>query len=186
LANAGVRAVNDQTRGGVDAPLGREQRDATVRPTIDVNLIGSWNTLMATVPHIVAGGRGGSIVVTSSVAGPMLAVATNDLAQDFYNASKAGIAALMRNAAEDLGPHRIRVNTIRPRIVATPMGDNPVTKAYLATNPDISFNAANALSVEYLEPADVSAGCLLLCSDAGRYVTGATVPLNAGNSANGG
>jgi NAD(P)-dependent dehydrogenase (short-subunit alcohol dehydrogenase family) len=86
----------------------------------------------------------------------------------------------MRNAAVDLGPQGIRVNTVHPGAVPTPMADNPVSRAYFADLPAEGSHFGNALPVQFVQPEDLSNACLYLCSDAGRYVTGVTLAVDAG------
>jgi NAD(P)-dependent dehydrogenase (short-subunit alcohol dehydrogenase family) len=96
---------------------------------LDVNLTGAWHTAKATVPHIAAGGRGGSIIFVSSMAAlhPPLGLA-------HYSASKAGVVALMKTLAAELGPQFIRVNTVNPGTVDTPMIDNDTILGALCPN----------------------------------------------------
>ena len=90
---------------------------------IDINLSGAWRTCKAAIPHLIAGGRGGSIVITSSVAGlkGMQGIA-------HYDSAKHGLVGLMRTLALELAPHSIRVNSIHPTNVDTDMIQNEVTR----------------------------------------------------------
>jgi SDR family mycofactocin-dependent oxidoreductase len=182
LGNAGIWSANSQTHGGVDAPMPWPERDQLFRDQIEVNLIGVWNTMQATIPHLIRGGQGGAIVLTSSVAG-IMGYPMNDFSQDAYTAAKHGVVGLMRSAAIDLAPHYIRVNTVNPTGVRTPMAENPVTQEYFTTHNDVWFQ--NAIPVEMVEPVDLSNACVYLCSDLGRYVTGTTLPVDAGFAAGG-
>lgn len=83
---------------------------------IGINLTGVWKTVRAAVPHIVAGGCGGSVVLTSSLA----AITVNENIAH-YSAAKHGLVGLMRVLAKELGPQSIRVNTLHPTTVATEM-----------------------------------------------------------------
>jgi len=150
---------------------------------IDVNLTGAWNTAVATVPHLIEGGRGGSIIFTSSVAGlkGMQSVA-------HCSASKHGVVGLMRTLAQELVEHRIRVNSVHPTQVDTPMIQNDGT--YRIFRPDLesptradfepASQSVNLLPVLWAEPIDVSNAVLFLASDEARYITGATLPVDAG------
>ena len=89
---------------------------------IDINLTGVWKTVKAGVPHLIDGGRGGSIVLTGSV-GAMKALAHTG----HYVAAKHGVVGLMRAFAVELGQHKIRVNSVHPTQVNTPMTMNDVT-----------------------------------------------------------
>ena len=150
---------------------------------IDINLSGVWRTCKAAIPHLVAGDRGGSIVITSSVAGLR---GTPNFAH--YAAAKHGLVGLMRTLALELAPHGIRVNSLHPGNVNTPMVHNEdLYRMFLPhrENPTAEEFAAAAktmspLPVPWLEPADISAALLYLASDEGRYVTGVTFPLDAG------
>jgi SDR family mycofactocin-dependent oxidoreductase len=173
VANAGIWAV------GETEPEGLAERQRVWQETIDINLSGQFNTLDATVPILLEAGRGGAIVLTSSTAG-LKSMAINSLAQTAYTAAKHGLVGLMRNYAVELAPHRIRVNTIHPTSVKTPMIENEVTAAYLEKHPDLAGLMSNLLPVDAVEPVDISNGVLFLVSDAGRYVTGVTLPVDAG------
>ena len=102
-------------------------------------------------------------------------------ATDGYVAAKHGLVGLMRSWANWLGPHNIRVNSIHPTGVRTPMVENPVFEDLLAHDPDLVDGFANLLPVDVIEPADVSAAVAWLVSEDARYVTGVTLPVDAGN-----
>ncbi|OLT16437.1 3-ketoacyl-ACP reductase [Pseudonocardia sp. CNS-139] len=159
--------------------------DEAWQEVIDVNLTGVWKTVKAAVPSILDGGRGGSVVLTSSLAAlrpnPGLA---------HYAASKAGVVMLMKVLAMELGPQRVRVNSIHPTTAATDMVLNDAT--FRLFRPDLEepgradFEQAalrlNRLPVPLLEPVDVSNAVLYLVSDEGRFVTGSTFVIDAGGS----
>jgi (+)-trans-carveol dehydrogenase len=157
--------------------------EETWQTTIDINLTGAWKTCRATVPHIIAGGRGGAVIITSSAATTMI---SGNIAH--YTASKHGLIGLMRVLAKELAPHRIRVNTLHPTGVRTPMIFNQ--PMYRLFRPDLEnpgredFESAarshHALGVSSVEPEDVSAAVIYLASSSGRYVTGSTFMLDAG------
>ena len=150
---------------------------------IDTNLSGVFYTVRAAIPHIVAGGRGGSIVITSSSIG-LRAVA--NLAP--YGSAKAGLVGLMRTLALELAGHSIRVNSIHPTTVATPMLLNPVN--YRLFRPDMEnptledvepvYRTLNVLPIPYVESDDIANALLFLASDEARYVTGVALPVDAG------
>jgi (+)-trans-carveol dehydrogenase len=162
-----------------------ELPEQTWQDMIDVNLTGEWHAAKAAIPHLRAGGRGGSIILTSSTAGlkplPNLA---------HYVAAKHGVVGLMRTLALELAPDFIRVNSIHPTSVNTDMIQNAPTYALFA--PDLPadertrealiprFQATNALPIPWVEPADISNAVLWLASDESRYVTGITLPVDAG------
>lgn len=162
-----------------------EMTEETWQTTIDINLTGVWKTCKATVPHIVAGNRGGSVIITSSAATVMI---SGNIAH--YTAAKHGLIGFMRVLAKELAPHRIRVNTLHPAGVRTPMIYNE--PMYRLFRPDLenpgredfetSARSHNALGVPALEPEDVSAAVVYLAAPSGRYVTGSTFMLDAGGS----
>ncbi|MEV4890677.1 mycofactocin-coupled SDR family oxidoreductase [Nonomuraea sp. NPDC055795] len=150
---------------------------------IDVNLTGVWNTLRSVIPHMIEAGRGGSLILTNSVAGLL---GRPNMAH--YAASKHGLVGLMRSLANELAPYHIRVNSVHPGNVDTDMVRNPVGLRLLVpgverpTAEQIAESAArlNAIPVPWVESIDVSNAVLWLASDETRYVTGATVPVDAG------
>jgi (+)-trans-carveol dehydrogenase len=169
---------------GISTPAPTLTMDEQVwQDTIDINLTGVWKTCRATVPHIIEGGRGGSVIITSSAATEMVSA---NIAH--YSATKAGLVGLMRVLAKELAPHGIRVNTIHPSGVKTPMILNE--PMYRLFRPDLphpsredfeeSARSHNAMGVFALDPEDVSAAVLYLASDSGRYITGATHYIDAG------
>jgi len=172
-ANAGILS------SGSLAELG----ELAWREMIDVNLSGVWRTCKAAIPYLIEGGRGGSIVLTSSVAGlksyPNLA---------HYVAAKHGVTGLARALAVELAPHRIRVNSVHPTQVDTDMIQNDVM--YRLFRPDLdspgradfaeASRATGLLPVDWVEAADVSSALLFLASDDARYITGIALPVDAG------
>ncbi|MFD8813466.1 mycofactocin-coupled SDR family oxidoreductase [Streptomyces sp. NPDC059627] len=153
--------------------------------TIDINLTGVWKTCRATVPHIVAGGRGGAVVITSSAATEIVSA---NIAH--YTASKYGLVGLMKVLAKELAPDRIRVNTVHPTGVKTPMILNePMYRLFRPDLPDPgredfeeSARTHNALGIFALDPEDVSGAVLYLAADTGRHITGSTLMLDAGGT----
>jgi (+)-trans-carveol dehydrogenase len=147
---------------------------------VSVMLTGTWNTLQASVPALIEGGRGGAIVITSSVSGirPMFTDFSGGF--DSYVAAKFGVIGLMRTYAATLGEHRIRVNTVHPTGCNTPMVANEFFGEYIASNPKTSAAFVNTLPVQMIEPIDISRAVLYLVSDDGRYVTGVQLPVDAG------
>jgi len=152
---------------------------------IDVNLNGVFNTCKAAVPHIVAGGRGGSIVITSSDAG-----AKGFARFAHYVASKHGVIGLMKTMAMELAPQWIRVNVVSPTNCNTEMIQNDAV--YRLFRPDLDevtpeqFAEASgtllALPAPWVEPLDVSNAIVFLASDEGRYLTGINLPVDGGSS----
>jgi len=160
-----------------------ELEETTWQDMIDINLTGMWHACKAAIPHLVAGGRGGSIVITSSDAGLK---AYPNLAH--YVSAKHGVVGLMRTLALELAPHFIRVNSLHPSTVDTDMIQNEAT--YRLFRPDLrdpgaqeladAGRAINALPIPWLEPVDISNAVLFLASDEARYITGVTLPVDAG------
>lgn len=146
---------------------------------LDVNLVGSFHTAKAAIPHLISGRRGGSIVFTSSTAG-LKGFGGLQGGGLGYAASKHGIVGLMRTLANALAPHSIRVNTVHPTAVNTMMAVNPAMTAFLEHYPDGGPHLQNPMPVGMLEPEDISAAIAYLVSDAARYVTGVTFPVDAG------
>jgi SDR family mycofactocin-dependent oxidoreductase len=150
---------------------------------IDINLSGVWKTVKAGVPHILAGERGGSIVLTGSVGAHKALAHTGH-----YIAAKHGVVGLMRAFAVELGQHRIRVNSVHPSQVNTPMTMNDVT--FKLFRPDLEnpgpddfapfSQMTHTLPVPWVEAVDISNAVLFLASDESRYVTGVSLPVDAG------
>jgi SDR family mycofactocin-dependent oxidoreductase len=166
LANAGIVVMSA-------TPQDQEWQDV-----IDVNLSGVYNTVRAAAPAMVERGAGGAIVLTSSTAG-LNGIGGNTPGGLAYTASKHGVVGIMRAYANYLAPHSIRVNSVHPTGVNTPMVTNEATQAFLRSDP-IMANALNALPVAMIEPIDVSNAIMWLVSDDGRYVTGVALPVDAG------
>jgi (+)-trans-carveol dehydrogenase len=151
---------------------------------LDINLTGVWKTVKAAAKPMVERGEGGSIILTSSTAG--LAAFPN-LAH--YVAAKHGVVGLMRTLAVELAPLRIRVNSVHPTTVDTPMVQNPAMYELFgmpgATREQVAegFKPLNALPIPWVDPVDISNAVLFLASDEARYVTGVTLPVDAGGTA---
>jgi SDR family mycofactocin-dependent oxidoreductase len=154
------------------------------RDMIDVNLSGVWKTVKAAVPHLLSRGRGGSVILTSSVGGLKPYAHTGH-----YIAAKHGVIGLMRTFAVELGQHSIRVNAVCPTNVNTPLFMNEGTKKLFRPdleNPGVDDLAVAAqfmhvLPVGWVEPVDVSNAVLFLASDESRYITGLPVTVDAGS-----
>lgn len=146
---------------------------------IDVNLVGSFHTAKAAIPHLIAGGRGGAIVFTSSTAG-LRGFGGMQGGGLGYAASKHGIVGLMRTLSNALAPYSIRVNTVHPTAVNTMMAVNPAMTAFLQQYPGGGPHLQNPMPVELLEPQDISAAIAYLVSDAAKFVTGVAFPVDAG------
>jgi SDR family mycofactocin-dependent oxidoreductase len=175
LANAGIMPITGEQRFGNDAYLA----------AIDIMLNGVFNTVVPSIPHLQAGGRGGSIVITSSTAGLIGGLSDGSAGTLGYIASKHGVVGLMRAWARQLAPEGIRVNTVHPTGVASPMIVNEAFGRFVQEYPDIASNLQNPLPVPngLLEPEDVSNQVLHLVSEAGQYITGTTFVVDAGFTA---
>lgn len=175
VANAGI--------GNGGATLDKTSEDDW-RDMIDVNLSGVWKTVKAAVPHLLSGGRGGSIILTSSVGGLKPYPHTGH-----YIAAKHGVIGLMRTFAVELGQHSIRVNAVCPTNVNTPLFMNEGTMKLFRPDlenpgPDdlaVAAQFMHVLPVGWVEPEDVSNAVLFLASDESRYVTGLPVTVDAGS-----
>ncbi|MEB3021808.1 mycofactocin-coupled SDR family oxidoreductase [[Mycobacterium] crassicus] len=171
IANAGVHAPG--------APVW-ELPDDVWQDALDVNLTGVWHTVKAAAPHLRPGGSIVIINSTSGIRGPA------DTAH--YTASKHAAVGLARTLANELGPYGIRVNTVHPGAVATPLVRNEAT--YRRLCPDLDnpteadavkiLTARNLLSVPWVEPHDVANAAVFLASDDARYITGAQLVVDAG------
>ncbi len=174
-ANAGVTSYYPSWK------IPEEGWDAVV----DTNLKGVWHTCKAAIPHLIEGGRGGAIIITSSTAG-LRGIA--NLAH--YSAAKTGLVGLMRTMAGELAPHSIRVNTVHPTAVDTDMVHNQATYDLFISEPAERnrdgvagpMQALNMLPIPWVDPRDISNAVLFLASDEGRYITGARLPVDAGSS----
>jgi SDR family mycofactocin-dependent oxidoreductase len=154
-----------------------EVTPATWQDTLDTNLTGVWNTMVVSVPHLIAAG-GGSIICTSSTAGikglPYLAP---------YVAAKHGVVGIAKTMANELAAHKIRVNTVHPTGVDTPMGRGlGGLEALIGRDPNLGPIYMNTLPVETVDPRDISNAVLFLASDEARYVTGLEFTVDAGNT----
>ncbi len=151
---------------------------------IDVNLAGVWKTVKAAVPHIIAGGNGGSIILTSSVGGLKAYPHTGH-----YIAAKHGVVGLMRTFAVELGHHMIRVNSVHPTNVNTPLFMNEGTMKLFRPDlenpgPDdmaVVAQMMHVLPIGWVEPRDISNAVLFLASDEARFVTGLPMTVDGGS-----
>jgi SDR family mycofactocin-dependent oxidoreductase len=183
IANAGVTSY---------APA-QELSDQAWRDVIDVDLTGAWNTARAGLRHLLDGGRGGSIIFTSS---SMAHYGVSNIAA--YSAAKAGLVGLMQSLAVELGPHMIRVNTVHPTGVITPMIRNQATIELFLPGSNLTpetmtdadwdrfkdiARGLNVLPIPWMETVDVSNALIYLTSDQGRYVSGTQLRIDAASAA---
>jgi SDR family mycofactocin-dependent oxidoreductase len=191
-----MRAVVDEAVaefGGIDIAVANagissfgfswELADEVWEEMIDINLTGSWKTVKAVIPQMIERGQGGSIIFLNSAQG-LIGVPT----MSHYTASKHGVVGLMRALAAELAPHSIRVNSVNPGNVDTPMVDNPASlRVFLPhlsdpTREDAEqvMTSMSALPVGWLDPREISDAVLFLASDETRHITGITLPVDAG------
>ena len=170
VANAGIaipQAWNDIT-------------PESFRDVMDINVTGTWNTVMAGANKIIEGGRGGSIILISSAAGLKM--------QPFmvhYTASKHAVTGLARAFAAELGKHSIRVNSVHPGPVNTPMGTGDMASAVgktMETNPQLVHMLTPFLPTWVAEPEDIADAVCWLASDESRNVTAAQIPVDQGST----
>jgi SDR family mycofactocin-dependent oxidoreductase len=153
------------------------------RDVIDVNLTGVWHTVKAAIPHLRAAGGGSIIIIGTGLKGkPNLG---------HYAAAKHGLVGLMQSLANELAPDMVRVNTVHPSAVDNDMIHNQALYHQLLpdhqgdiTRQEIEpvFQTLNALPVPWVESVDISNAVLFLASDEARYITGVTLPVDAGAS----
>jgi SDR family mycofactocin-dependent oxidoreductase len=165
--------------GGISFPTDRDEV-AAFRDSIDIMLVGVWNTIKVTTPSMVEAGRGGSVVLTSSSAA-LRGFVGGWGGLDGYTAAKAGVVGLMQVYANLLGAHRIRVNSIHPTGVNTGMVQNEafVTWATASASAPVS-GAHNVIPIDVLQPEDVSGAVAWLASDDSSFVTGMALRVDAG------
>jgi SDR family mycofactocin-dependent oxidoreductase len=172
IANAGIGIVPVP---GVQPDQAREFRDI-----VEVNLFGTWNTVQAAAPGMIERGKGGSIVLTSSTQGLSGRGGNGSAGNAAYAASKHGIVGLMRTCANWLAPHMIRVNSIHPTGVDTPMINNEATALWFRNHTGAEAIVTNLMPVTMVSPMDISNAVAWLASDEARFVTGVALPVDAG------
>jgi SDR family mycofactocin-dependent oxidoreductase len=168
IANAGI------------GPGGLASAEQQWDEVVDVNLKGVWNTGRVAIPSMIDHGRGGSIVLTSSTGG-LVGPPSNVPGMLGYTAAKHGVIGLMRSWANYLAPHSIRVNSVAPTTVRTPMANDGDVSLILQHVPELTNALTNALPVMAVEAVDVANAVAWLVSDEARYITGTVLPVDAGN-----
>jgi SDR family mycofactocin-dependent oxidoreductase len=175
LANAGILPGV----GGDEPPM------AAFDDAVDVMLRGVYYTIEAALPALLAHGRGGAVVITSSaiaqksVLSPSRRTMNHGVAG--YTAAKAGLIGLMHYYARSLAEANIRVNSVHPTGVATPMVTDGAVERYWNQYPEVGAAVSNLLpGVDVIESRDVTEAMVYLCGDSGRYVTGIALPVDAG------
>lgn len=173
LANAGMAPGAGLPEPSISAYL-----DA-----VDVMLNGVYFTIEAALPALLEHGEGGAIVITSSAAGLKSIGRSFDTREHGlagYTAAKHGVVGLMRYFATILAEKNIRVNSVHPTGVATPMIQNDAVESYAREHPAFAEAFVNLLPVPAIDTADVTDAMVYLCGESGRYITGVTLPLDGG------
>jgi SDR family mycofactocin-dependent oxidoreductase len=162
--NAGICAY------GLAHELTEEAWDAM----LDINLKGAWLVARRVIP-VMMRQRSGVIINNSSIAG------LRGMGRlSHYAASKWGLTGLTKSWAIELAPYGIRVNSLHPTGVNTPMNDGLAALEGLTPQEIAERSAGNLLPVPWIEPEDVANAVLYLASDRARYVTGASLVIDAG------
>jgi SDR family mycofactocin-dependent oxidoreductase len=174
IANAGI------------APMGTwdERDDAALDDVIAVNTMGAVNVVRAAVPQMIERGEGGAIVITAS------SCALEPVYGMFhYDLSKFAVNGAAKNLAAELAPHMIRVNSIAPGLVKTPMTMNATFAEAFTGRPDPSdaerayaSEPLSLLPTPWLEPVDIANAALFLACEESRYVTGLTLSVDLGQT----
>jgi NAD(P)-dependent dehydrogenase (short-subunit alcohol dehydrogenase family) len=148
------------------------------KDTMDINVTGVWNTVMAGAPHLVSGGAGGAIVLTSSYAGKKM--------QPFmihYTASQHAVTGMTRAFAAELGQHGIRVNSVHPGAVMTPMGSGDMQGAIartVASNPKLAVMGTTFIDPPYADADQIADAVAFLVSDEARFITAEHLSVDGG------
>ncbi|MCW2618803.1 MAG: family mycofactocin-dependent oxidoreductase [Modestobacter sp.] len=154
-----------------------ETTPAMFKDTMDINVTGVWNTVMASAPHLIAAGRG-AIVLTSSYAGKKM--------QPFmihYTASKHAVTGMTRAFAAELGQHNIRVNSVHPSAVATPMGSGDMVGAIertSASNPKLAGMGTTFIDPPYASADQIADAVAFLVSDEASFITAEHLSIDGG------
>ena len=168
VANAGI------------GPGGDVSDDEQWDQVVDVNLKGVWNTGRVAIPTMLEQDSGGAIILTSST-GALIGPAVDYAGTLAYIAAKHGVLGLMRSWSNFLAPHMIRVNSVAPTTVKTPMAGGGDIRGIIEHSPAMAGALLNAMPIDAVDPIDISNAILWLASDDARYVTGSVIPVDAGN-----
>jgi SDR family mycofactocin-dependent oxidoreductase len=173
LANAGIAPI-----------IGEQSHDmAAYLDAVAVMLNGVYFTIDAALPAMLRHGDGGAIVITSSAAGfKSLNYSFDGMNHGSagYNAAKHGVIGVMRYFATSLAEKNIRVNSVHPGGVATPMAQNEQAQQFMADHPEFGAAQQALLPVELMEASAISDAMVYLCGESGRHITGITLPVDAG------
>ena len=174
VANAGIFTFGAETHK-VD--------EQSWQDLMDINVTGVWHSYKAAAEHLIAAGAGGSVIIISSLAGfkGLANVAA-------YTTTKHAVVGLMKVLVNELGPHGIRVNTIHPNSIDTPMVKNSRTYGLFrpelddpqAEDAEPAFAGLNPMGKAWIETEHVSNAVAWLASDQSYYVSGGQIPVDAG------
>jgi SDR family mycofactocin-dependent oxidoreductase len=173
LANAGIFPAAGEQRLNI----------ASFVDALDVNLKGVYYSIEAALPELLRHGDGGAIVITSSAAGFKSVSTTFDTISHGaagYTAAKHGVIGVMRHYATSLAEKNIRVNSVHPGGVATPMIINEAMGQLVGDQPEFGEAQQPKLSMPPMEPEVVTDAIVYLCGPSGRYLTGVALPLDGG------
>jgi NAD(P)-dependent dehydrogenase (short-subunit alcohol dehydrogenase family) len=167
---------NNAAVGGAEGFI-TEGRVEIFDRVIEVNLKAVWTGIRLAAPRMIDRGAG-SILITASI-GAVIGIP----GLTAYSAAKAGLLGMMRSAASELGPHRIRVNAISPGSILTPMAYNsPMSDA----PPDIDSLRQMSLMAQPIpkvgEPDDIAKAAVFLASDDSEFITGHNLVVDGGRS----
>ncbi|WP_319447124.1 MULTISPECIES: mycofactocin-coupled SDR family oxidoreductase [unclassified Mycobacterium] len=173
VANAGI------------CPMGKAQTIQSWSDTIDTDLVGVFNVVQASLPHI---SDGGSIIATGSLAAQLGSSTTQGPGGSAYSLAKQIVARYVNDLSIQLAKRMIRVNAVHPTNVNTDMLHNdglyqvfrPDLKEPTREDAELAFPAMQAMPIPYIEPQDVSDTVVFLASDASRYITGTQLRVDAG------
>ncbi len=153
-----------------------EMPESQWQTLVDVNLTGAWKTMVSATPIMIEQGRGGSIIITSSVAG-----LKSLPGQAHYSAAKHGLVGLCKSAAIELGPYNIRVNTIHPWGVETPMAEGHSLDHVFEEHPTYAASFAAILADPIIaSPRQIADVVVFLASDESAVITAAQIPTDMG------
>ena len=173
LANAGILPI-----------IGAGAQEMTAfDDAVSVMLNGVYYTVEAALPALLEHGDGGAIVITSSVAGLSgmhVKFSQKTHGGAGYLAAKHGVVGLMRGYANMLAEKNIRVNTVHPTGLASPMIVNAQVEQLMADQPEYGAAFENLMAVPLIEPIDITEAMVYLCGQSGRFITGTTLTVDAG------
>lgn len=169
---------------GIFPAAGAQRLDiAAFIDAVDVMLKGVYFTIEAALPAMLRHGDGGAIVITSSAAGFKSVSTTFDTMSHGaagYTSAKHGAIGVMRHYATSLAEKNIRVNSVHPGGVATPMIINEAMGRLVGDQPEFGEAQRPKLSMPPMEPEVITDMMVYLCGTSGRYLTGVALPMDGG------